>query len=77
MTINIVKETTKEIVGELEEVKKDLRFFPKKQNKKYKVIFISISENKIILEDSDGNGCSIPFLGNEHLKINDETKLPE
>jgi hypothetical protein len=79
--IKILQETEKEIVGEFEEakeeVKKDLGFTPKKQNKKYKVESIYQEGNKITLIDSDGNGSSIPFLGNEHLKLNDEIELPE
>jgi hypothetical protein len=79
--INIIKETEKEIVGELEEVKKevkkDLGFTPEKQNKKYKVISIYPEGNRITLIDSNGNGAMLPVLGNEHLKLNDEIELPE
>ena len=75
--INIIKETEKEIVGEFEEVKKDLGFTPEKQNKKYKVTSIYPEGNRITLIDSNGNGAMLPVLGNEHLKLNDEIELPE
>jgi hypothetical protein len=77
MTIKILKETEKEIVGEFEEVKKDLGFTPEKQNKKYKVTSIYPEGNRITLIDSNGNGAMLPVLGNEHLKLNDEIELPE
>jgi hypothetical protein len=81
MTIKILKETEKEIVGEFEEVKeeikKDLGLVPEKQNKKYKITSIYPEGNRITLIDSDGNGAMLPVLGNEHLKLNDEIELPE